>query len=96
MEVSREDVQRCAQLAHLQLEEGEVEPLRQSMEQLLRHAESLNELDLAEVPPTTHGQVLPMPFREDVVQASLPQDVALKNAPEQARGHFQVPKVLGR
>ena len=38
MDVTREDVLRCAKLAHLSLQEEEVEPMRRAMEQLLTQA----------------------------------------------------------
>ena len=46
MDVTREDVLRCARLAHLRLAEEEIEPMRQAMAQVLTHAASLDELDL--------------------------------------------------
>ena len=44
MDVTREDVLRCAKLAALSLREDEIEPMRAAMSQLLSHAERLNEL----------------------------------------------------
>jgi len=94
MEVTREDVLRCAHLTHLSLGEEELEPMRQAMTQLLTHAESLDRLDLSGIEPTTHGQVLPLPRREDVPRDGFSQTEALQNAPSSDRGHFVVPKVL--
>ncbi len=96
MDVTREDVLRCARLAHLSLEESEVEPLREGMAQVLNHARSLDELDLEGVPPMLQGLVHALPRREDVVTPSLTQAQALSNAPASAHGQFQVPKVLER
>lgn len=94
MEVTREDVLRCAALTRLSLEEAEIEPLRQDMERLLSHAESLNDLDLRDVEPRTHGLDLPLPRREDVPRPGFTQAEALANAPEADRGYFVVPRVL--
>lgn len=94
MDVTREDVLRCARLAHLSLAEAEVEPLRQAMAQILTHAASLDELDLSNVDPMLPGQGRPLPRREDVPRDGLTQAQALANAPAQERGHFVVPKVL--
>ena len=94
MEVTREDVLRCAQLTSLKLRDDEIEPMRRAMEQMLSHAESLNSLPLDGVEPTTHGLLLPLPRREDIVGESFTQAQALSNAPEHERGHFVVPKVL--
>jgi aspartyl-tRNA(Asn)/glutamyl-tRNA(Gln) amidotransferase subunit C len=93
MEVTREDVLRCAQLTHLSLEEAEIEPMRQAMEQLLSHAQSLDNLDLEGVEPTTHAVAIPLPRRDDTPQAGFTQAEALANSPQSDRGCFLVPKV---
>lgn len=94
MEVTREDVLRCARLTNLLLAEEEIEPMRQAMEQMLSHAESLDSLPLEGVEPTTHGLPLVLPRREDVIKESFTQAQALANAPETDRGFFVVPKVM--
>ena len=94
MDVTREDVLRCARLAHLSLAEDEVVPLRQAMTQMLTHAASLDELDLEGIEPMLPGQGRPLPRREDEPGESFTQAQALANAPAQDRGHFVVPKVL--
>ncbi len=92
MDVTREDVLRCARLADLRLEEAEIEPMRHAMAQLLTHAQSLDALDLAGVEPTLHALPLALPRREDVEGECLSQAEALGNAPAAEQGHFRVPK----
>jgi aspartyl-tRNA(Asn)/glutamyl-tRNA(Gln) amidotransferase subunit C len=94
MEVTREDVLRCAQLTHLSLDEAELEPLREAMAQILSHAQSLDRLDLEGVEPTTHGLDLPLPRRDDQPRPGLTQAEALANAPEADQGMFVVPQVM--
>lgn len=94
MDVTREDVLRCARLAHLSLNEAEIEPLRQAMVQMLTHAASLDELDLANVQPMLPGLGHPLPRREDQPRESFTQAQALAEAPAKDQGHFVVPKVL--
>ncbi len=94
MDVTRDDVLRCARLTGLRLREDEIEPLRQDMERLLTHAQSLQELDLEGVPPLLHPHVQACPRRPDTVQPSLSQAEALANAPDQDRGCFRVPRAL--
>jgi aspartyl-tRNA(Asn)/glutamyl-tRNA(Gln) amidotransferase subunit C len=94
MEVTREDVLRCARLADLSLREDEIEPMRRDMAQLLNQAQKLDELDLEAVDATLHGAVALLPRREDSPSAGFSQAEALSNAPAQERGHFLVPKVL--
>jgi aspartyl-tRNA(Asn)/glutamyl-tRNA(Gln) amidotransferase subunit C len=94
MDVTRADVLRCAQLAHLNLDEAEIEPLRRDLAEILSHAQSLDRLDLEGVEPTTHGLDLPLPRRADEPRPGLTPDQALANAPETDRGYFVVPRVL--
>jgi aspartyl-tRNA(Asn)/glutamyl-tRNA(Gln) amidotransferase subunit C len=94
MEVTREDVLRCAELAHLSLTEDELEPMRLAMTGLLTHAASLDELDLEGVEPWGQGQGTLLPRREDEPHPGFTQEEALKNAPDTDRGHFVVPRVL--
>jgi aspartyl-tRNA(Asn)/glutamyl-tRNA(Gln) amidotransferase subunit C len=94
MDVTREDVLRCAALAHLSLREDEVEPMRLAMAQMLTHAASLDELPLDQVEPMLAGLDRPLPRREDEPRDTFTQAQALANAPAQDRGHFVVPKVL--
>jgi aspartyl-tRNA(Asn)/glutamyl-tRNA(Gln) amidotransferase subunit C len=94
MEVTREDVLRCAQLTRLSLGEDEIEPLRQAMTQVLSHAQSLDSLDLEGVEPCTHGLDLPLPRRDDDPRPGFTQETALANAPATDQGYFLVPKVM--
>jgi len=94
MEVTREEVLRCAQLTRLSLAEDEIEPLRLAMTRILSHAESLDRLDLEGVEPCTHGLDLALPRRADEPRPGFSQDQALANAPQSDKGYFLVPKVM--
>ena len=94
MEITRDDVLRCAALAHLSLREEEIEPMREAMGRMLTHAASLDELPLDQVEPMLAGLGLDLPRREDEPRDGFTQAQALANAPAQDRGHFVVPKVL--
>jgi aspartyl-tRNA(Asn)/glutamyl-tRNA(Gln) amidotransferase subunit C len=94
MEVTREDVLRCARLTNLSLLEEEIEPMREAMTTLLNQAERLNDLPLDGVEPTTHGLQLPLPRRPDEAHPWFTQEQALANAPRTEQGHFVVPLVM--
>ena len=96
MEVTREDVLRCAKLAALSLRPEEVEPLRQDMAVMLTRAQSLDALDLDGVEPMTHGLELPWSRRSDEPREGFTQAEALANAPQTDRGQFVVPSSLAR
>jgi len=92
--VTREDVLHCAKLAALKLEEAEIEPLRNDMEQLLLFAKRLDELDLSEADIAMHIVEPKLRRREDIAADGLTQAEALANAPEHDIGCFVVPKIL--
>jgi aspartyl-tRNA(Asn)/glutamyl-tRNA(Gln) amidotransferase subunit C len=94
MTISREEVQKVAFLARLKLSERETDLFTGQLNDILRFAEKLNELDTEQVEPTSH--VLPMfnKLREDEVKPSIPREKALRNAPEQKDGMFRVPAVF--
>ncbi|MDR0498328.1 MAG: Asp-tRNA(Asn)/Glu-tRNA(Gln) amidotransferase subunit GatC [Holophagales bacterium] len=94
MLVTREDVLHCAKLAALRLEESEIEPLREDMEQLLSFAKRLDVLDLGNAEPVMHAIEPQLRRREDAEAPGLTQSEALANAPDQDRGYFVVPKIL--
>ena len=54
MALSDSDVRHVARLAHIGLAEGEAERLRDELAGILDHVAQIAELDLADVPPTSH------------------------------------------
>lgn len=94
MDVTREDVLRCAALSGLRLEEHEIEPLRDAMARMLDRARRLESLDLEGVEPMARALPLALPRREDIPEATLTQAQALANAPGVEDGHFRVPKAF--
>jgi aspartyl-tRNA(Asn)/glutamyl-tRNA(Gln) amidotransferase subunit C len=51
----------------------------------------VSELDLSDVPPTSHPLDLVNVLAEDVPRPSLPREAALANAPQAEGGAFRVP-----
>jgi aspartyl-tRNA(Asn)/glutamyl-tRNA(Gln) amidotransferase subunit C len=89
--IDREQVLHVARLARLELTEEEVARMSEELSAVLGHIEKIGELELDGVAPTTHVVEVSNALRPDVVQASLPRDVALENAPAVADGGFRVP-----
>lgn len=61
---------------------------------ILEHAERIQALDLDGVEPTSHAVPIVNAMRQDVKTPSLPQEVALRNAPESEDGRFKVPRII--
>jgi len=80
-----------AKLARLGLAEDEVERMAGELSGILEHVDRIAELDLDDVPPTSHVVELENVLRPDVPHESLDRDVALSQAPDPERGAFRVP-----
>lgn len=94
MKISKQEVEHVARLARLELSEKEKDQLTDQLSNILTYVEKLNELDTRGVEPTAHVLDISNVMRDDVPGVSLPQDMALANAPEKAAGHFKVPKII--
>ncbi len=94
MKITREEVEHVARLARLELTEEEKDLFTGQMDAILAYVDKLNELDTANVVPTSHAVPMENAFREDEVRPSIGIDNALANAPERAEGFFRVPKVI--
>jgi aspartyl-tRNA(Asn)/glutamyl-tRNA(Gln) amidotransferase subunit C len=94
MKISKQEVEHVAKLARLELSEAEREKLTDQLSNILTYVETLNELDTKGVEPTSHVLDIKNVMREDRGVPGLTQDRALANAPEQAAGHYKVPKII--
>jgi aspartyl-tRNA(Asn)/glutamyl-tRNA(Gln) amidotransferase subunit C len=91
MAISREEVLHVARLAELALTEEEIERLTSELDKILDAVGVVAELDLADVPPTSHPLDLVNVWAEDVPQKPLELEDVLANAPDAAEGAFRVP-----
>ena len=91
MAISRDEVLHVAALAQLALSEDETERLTSELDKILDAVGVVAELDLADVPPTSHPLDLVNVWAEDVPHESLSLADALANAPEADEGAFRVP-----
>ncbi len=104
MKISREDVLRVAELAHLGLSPEEIETYRGQLDSILSYIDKLKELDITNVEPM--AQVIYAPagpaesnhpeLREDVLKPCDVSDPILAGAPDAAKPFFRVPKVIER
>lgn len=95
MKISKEEVERVADLARLDLSMAEVETMTGQLDSILQYVAKLDELDTTGVAVTTHTQDVVNAFRDDVVRESLPREKALAASPNQNGEAFIVPKVIG-
>jgi aspartyl-tRNA(Asn)/glutamyl-tRNA(Gln) amidotransferase subunit C len=89
--ISREDVLHVAALAQLDLSEAEIARLTVELTDILAAVGKVSELDLSDVPPTSHPLAVVNVFRPDEPRPSLPLDDVFANAPERDADYFRVP-----
>jgi aspartyl-tRNA(Asn)/glutamyl-tRNA(Gln) amidotransferase subunit C len=111
MTISREDVLRVAELAHLELTPEEAELYRGQLDEILNYIGKLQQLDVTNVEPMTQmafaNAVSGTPagaaphesdfdLRDDVLRPCNIVDAVLDQAPDAAKPFFRVPKVIER
>jgi len=89
--IDREQVLHVAKLARLRLSEAEVEKMAGELSGILEHVDRIEQLDLDDVPPTSHVVELQNVLRADEPRPSWPRGVVLEPAPDPADGAFRVP-----
>jgi aspartyl-tRNA(Asn)/glutamyl-tRNA(Gln) amidotransferase subunit C len=93
MAISRDEVLHVARLARLALTDEEVERLTEELGAILDAVGVVAELDLVDVPPTSHPLDLVNVWDEDEPRASLSLDEVFANAPARDGDHFRVPPI---
>jgi aspartyl-tRNA(Asn)/glutamyl-tRNA(Gln) amidotransferase subunit C len=89
--IDRDTVLHVARLARLELTDGEVERMVGELGGVLEHIETIAQLDLDGVPPTTHVVAVANALRDDEPRPSLSREQALAGAPAVAEEGFAVP-----
>jgi aspartyl-tRNA(Asn)/glutamyl-tRNA(Gln) amidotransferase subunit C len=98
MPITETDVEKIAQLAHMEITPEELKIFAPQMADIVAYVEQLDEVATSSVEPslgglTPQGQATDS-ARDDIAMPSLGQRLALDQAPDAAEGHFRVPKVL--
>ena len=89
--IDREQVLHVAKLARLRLSDEEVDRMSGELGAILGHIETIGELDLDGVAPTSHVVQLENVLRPDEPRPSLPKETALAPAPDADDEGFRVP-----
>jgi aspartyl-tRNA(Asn)/glutamyl-tRNA(Gln) amidotransferase subunit C len=95
MGISRQDIEKVALLARLQLKENELQMMTEQLAQVVAYVDLLAEVDTEGVEPMAHAVEIANVFEDDVVRPSLPRGAALANAPHHDERGYLVPAVLG-
>lgn len=93
MKIDRELVLHIAKLGQLELTDLEVETFTTQLASIVNYIEKLKELD-EPAQPFSFSAFLKLPLRFDEVLPSLPVEQSMKNAPDQKKNLFRVPRIL--
>jgi aspartyl-tRNA(Asn)/glutamyl-tRNA(Gln) amidotransferase subunit C len=99
--VTVEEVERVAELAHLELKPEETPGMLKDLNAILDYVAELNQLDTAGVAPLAQVSELldaagKSVLRADAAVPSLPRSAVMPQAPETDNVFFKVPKVIER
>jgi aspartyl-tRNA(Asn)/glutamyl-tRNA(Gln) amidotransferase subunit C len=91
MAIDREQLLHVARLARLELRDDELGRLEPQLNDILAAVSKVSELDLSEVPPTSHPLEVVNVWEADEPRPCLSVEDALANAPEREGNFFKVP-----
>ncbi|MEM1280352.1 MAG: Asp-tRNA(Asn)/Glu-tRNA(Gln) amidotransferase subunit GatC [Cyanobacteria bacterium P01_D01_bin.6] len=92
--IDLEQVRKVAHLARLELAAGEEEQFTTQLNDILGYIEQLNELETADVPPTTRAIEVSNIHRPDQLETFGDRESLLSNAPEREDDFIKVPKIM--
>lgn len=76
------------------IDDQTLDRLAKDMDQILGYVRQLEELDVSEVEPTSHGVDLPPNMRQDVPEEGADPEALLEGAPARAEHAVSVPKIV--
>ena len=88
------DVAYVAELARLDLTDGQQAGFQPQRENIVTYVEKISSVDVDGVPPTLHGHAVVNALREDEVRPSMDREEALANAPGRTGDEFLLPKIV--
>ena len=91
MAITKDEVLHVARLARLELSDEEVARFGEQLSAILEAVSKVAELDLADVPPTSHPLEVANAWAEDEPHASLTLDEVFANAPDRDDDLFRTP-----
>ncbi|MCL2491388.1 MAG: Asp-tRNA(Asn)/Glu-tRNA(Gln) amidotransferase subunit GatC [Coriobacteriia bacterium] len=94
MSLTIEEVKHVAMLARIGLTDEEIETLQREFDIIFKHIDTLAELDLEGVEPTSRPLPVLNITRADEIVEPLGIEKALKNAPAREGSAFQVPRIV--
>lgn len=92
--MDRSELTTTAELAHLELDDEELESLTAAVSRVLEYFSLMQSVDVSELEPTTHVLLDKNRLRADVPDDEVDRDALLDNAPEVEDRFILIPNVL--
>ncbi len=94
MQVSKEEILHIANLAHLEIEENEIDNYLTNLQDILNFANIVNNAPVENLDITIGANEAKNRFRKDEIQVFEDNESLLQNAVEKEQNMFKIPKVL--
>lgn len=94
MSLDKNDVRRVAFLARIRVEEEDLQPVAEDLNNIIAWVEQLSEVDTEGVQPLTSVEAMAMKQRIDEATDGGDPDRVLANAPDRVGDFYAVPKVV--
>jgi aspartyl-tRNA(Asn)/glutamyl-tRNA(Gln) amidotransferase subunit C len=91
--VGRQDVERVARLARLELSPQQIEMFASQLDRIVEYVDTLARLDTGDIQPMMHAAEGAF-LRDDEPADTLSRSEALEGAPGATGGYFRVPPVI--
>ena len=92
--ITKEEVQKVAHLARLELNEDEITSHAEQLEKILGYIRQLEKIDTDNVPCTTRAIEVINVFRKDAKKNSDCKEELLELGPSREDKYFKVPKII--
>ena len=94
MPVTKEDIQRTAELARLRLSPAELDDMTSTLGKVFQYIDQLHEVDTTGVEPLHHVLEMSNVMDPDVPRAGFTREEALANAPDRTEEYFRLPRAV--
>ncbi len=94
MKISKDEVEKIAHLARLEIDEAEKEKMAGQLSNILQYIDKLEDADVDGVKPSSGAAFMNNVLRPDIPKESPGPDVTLANAPERDEDFYTVPRVV--
>ena len=92
--IDSNEVKNLSQLSKISLTDAEISNFEKDLNILLDEVESINDVQVDNVPITYNVNNMKNPLRNEEVRESLDREEVLKNTSEKQYGYFKILKVM--